>query len=276
MWPIIWRHGDLVLYTHDVFTTAGLLAGLAVYYVNLRRDRMLGLPILYISIAAVVGGGVGARLITAWEHIPYYSNPEAVPLTMLVAHSGKSIIGGLVGGYIATVLAKRAFGYRESTGDHYAAAIPLAMIIGRIGCFFSELPLGKPTDLPWGMTVAPEAAAQFAVCPGCQGRMHPSMLYEIGFHVVALVLILRFRRLIPVRGDTLKLYLLSYAVFRFGVEFVRANPEQLAGLTGPQIVLIPLTALLLVHFVRQLRRGIYRVPQPEPALAGPSHRPVEP
>lgn len=274
MWPILWRHGDLVLYTHDVFTTAGLLAGLAIYYVNLRRARMLGWPIFYISIAAIVGGGLGARLITAWEHLPYYSNPGGAPLTMLIAHSGKSIVGGLAGGYLATVLAKRAFGYRESTGDHYAAAIPVAMIIGRFGCFLSELPLGKPTDLPWGMTVAPEAAAQFAACPGCQGRMHPSMLYEIGFHLVALVLILRFRHVIPVRGDTLKLYLLGYAVFRFGVEFVRANPEQFAGLTGPQIVLIPLTALLVLHFVRQLRRGIYRVPEPEPALLGAGHRPL--
>ena len=41
----------------------------------------------------------------------------------------------------------------------------------------------------------------------------------------------------------------------------------MAGLTGPQLVLIPLTSLLVVHFVRQLRSGIYRMPAPLPAIA---------
>ncbi|HUS14294.1 MAG TPA: prolipoprotein diacylglyceryl transferase family protein, partial [Chloroflexia bacterium] len=138
--------------------------------------------------------------------------------------------------------------------------IPLALAIGRVGCFLSELPLGTPTTLPWGMTVSPAAAANFASCPGCGGAMHPSMLYEIAFHLLALAAILRFRHRVTVQGETLKLYLLASAVFRFGVEFVRGNAPQIAGLTGPQVVLIPLTALLLVHFVRQWRRGVYRMP----------------
>jgi phosphatidylglycerol---prolipoprotein diacylglyceryl transferase len=73
--------------------------------------------------------------------------------------------------------------------------------------------------------------------------------------------------LVPIRGDTLKAYLLAYGVFRFGVEFVRGNEIQAWGLTGPQLVLIPLLALLVVHFVRRFRTGAYRMPAPEPALA---------
>ena len=67
------------------------------------------------------------------------------------------------------------------------------------------------------------------------------MIYEIIFHLIAFFLVLRFRNRVIVQGDTLKIYLLVAAVFRFLVEFVRANPEQFWGLTGPQIVLIPLT-----------------------------------
>jgi prolipoprotein diacylglyceryltransferase len=143
----------------------------------------------------------------------------------------------------------------------------LALLIGRMGCFLSELPLGTPTDLPWGMSVSPEAAAAFPRCPGCDGPMHPSMLYEIGFQALAFGLIVWRGPLLPIRGDTLKAYLLAYGVFRFGVEFVRGNEVQALGLTGPQLVLIPLIALLGVHFVRQLRSGVYRVPSPRPAVA---------
>src|SRR5205814_6500016 len=135
------------------------------------------------------------------------------------------------------------------------------------GCFLADLPLGTPTDLPWGVSVPPALAAQLAYCPYCQVKVHPSMIYEIAFHLAAAVLILRYRRLVIVQGDTLKLYLLASAIFRFLVEFVRGNPPQLWVLSGPQVVLIPLTALLVYHFIRQWQRGVYHMPLPVPAAA---------
>ncbi|MBA3779132.1 MAG: prolipoprotein diacylglyceryl transferase [Chloroflexi bacterium] len=249
-----------MLVTHDVFTGLGLLAGLALYYGELRRRGMLDARIVAISVAAIVGGGLGARLITAWEHLPYYEALGEAPLSYVIEHSGKSIIGGLAGGYLAIVLAKRALGYRRSTGDSYALAIPVGTAIGRVGCFLSELPLGTPTDLPWGVSVSSQAAAGFPVCPGCDGPMHPSMVYEILFNLMAVALIVRFRHRVVVQGDLVKLYLLAAGSFRFLVEFVRGNPIQAFGLSGPQLVLIPLLALLAVHFLRNWQRGVNRVP----------------
>ncbi len=268
MAPVLVEFGPLTLFTHDVFTVLGVLAGLALYYRALRRDRVLDSRIVLISLAALAGGAIGARLITSWEVLDEVVAAE-LPITYVITHGPRSIIGGLAGGYLAIVLSKRALGYTLSTGDYYAAAIPLALMIGRIGCFLSELPLGTPTDLPWGMTVSPDAAAAFPRCPGCDGPMHPSMLYEIGFQALAFGLIFRRGPMLPVRGDTLKAYRLAYGLFRFGVEFVRGNEAQAFGLTGPQIVLIPLVGLLVLHFVRRVRSGAYRLPAPKPAvLAG--------
>lgn len=270
MHPVLFRQGPIVIYSHDFFTTLGLLAGLALYYYELRRRDMLSWQIICISVAAILGGGIGARTITAWEHLSYYANSAGVPLSYLISHSGKSIIGGLAGGYLAITLSKRALGYRHSTGDCYAAAIPLALVIGRIGCFLAELPLGTPTNLPWGISASEEAASRFASCPGCTEKMHPSMIYEIIFHLIALIVIARYRKHVLLQGDTLKIYLLISAVFRFLVEFVRANPEQIGGLSGPQIVLIPLTGLLVWHFARNWRRGLYRMPAAPVAAGAPA------
>lgn len=263
MLPVLARIGPITIYTHDAFMLLGLVVGFTLYYRALRRERMLESRIVLISLAALVGGAIGARIATSWEVIDDVS-AAGLPLTYVLTHGPKSIIGGFAGGYLAIVLSKRALGYTLSTGDYYAAAIPLALAIGRVGCFLSELPLGTPTTLPWGMAVSPEAAAAFPRCPGCTGPMHPSMLYEIGFNLGAFALIARRGPLLPIRGDTLKAYLLAYAIFRFGVEFVRANEVQFAGLSGPQIVLIPFMVLLTVHFVRQLRTGAYRLPVPVP------------
>ncbi len=264
---VLARIGPVTVYTHDLFTLLGFAAGLALYYRALRRDRVLDSRIVLISLAALLGGAVGARLITSWEILDDI-NQAGLPLSYVLTHGPRSILGGLAGGYLAIVLSKRALGYTLSTGDYYAAAIPLALAIGRVGCFLSELPLGTPTSLPWGITVAPEAAAAFAYCPGCDGPMHPSMLYEVGFHALAFGILVWRGPMLPVRGDTLKLYLLAYGVFRFLVEFVRGNQVQAFGLTGPQLVLIPLTSLLIVHFARQLLTHAYRLPMPDrPATA---------
>lgn len=262
MYPILGQVGPVTILTHDAFTVLALIVGLSLYYGELARRGWLEARIVWISLAAVICGAIGARTVTAWEHVEYYTVLEGVPLSQAIESSGKSLIGALAGGYLGTVLAKRAFGYTRSTGDCYVLAIPVATAIGRVGCFLSELPLGTPTTLPWGVSVSAEAAAVFARCPGCELPMHPSMLYEIAFNLIAVALIVRYRARVPVVGDTLKLYLLGAAVFRFLVEFVRGNELQALGLTGPQWVLIPLVGLLLAHFARQWWRGAWQVPLP--------------
>ena len=261
--------GALRVGTHDLFSVLGILAGLAIYYVELRRRGMLDERILFISLAVLAGGGIGGRLLLAWEHLPAYSDLGTAPLTWVIEHSGKSLLGAIAGGWVAGVIAKRAFGYTRSTGDCYALAIPVAVAIGRVGCFLSELPLGTPTDLPWGIRVPAGATAAFSWCPGCDQPMHPSMLYEIAFNLVAIALLLRFGPRVPILGDRLKAYLLAAFVFRFLVEFVRGNEPQALGLTGPQLVLIPMTAALVVHFVREARQGLWRVPSAPPPSVTP-------
>jgi phosphatidylglycerol:prolipoprotein diacylglycerol transferase len=266
--PVLIQLGSVTVMTHDAFTLLALGAGLLIYYRELRARRWLDGTIVWISLGAILGGAIGARVITSWEHLEVYAAFADRPFSEVIEHSGKSILGALAGGYLAITLLKRAFGYTRSTGDAYLLAIPVATAIGRVGCFLSELPLGTPTSLPWGISVSPAAAAAFARCPGCDVPMHPSMLYEIGFNLIAIGIILRFRDRVAVPGDGVRLYLLAAGLFRFLVEFVRGNEPQALGLSGPQWVLIPLVGLLVLHFVRQLRRDAYRIPAPPPPPQG--------
>jgi phosphatidylglycerol---prolipoprotein diacylglyceryl transferase len=268
MHPVAARIGDLTIATHDVFSVVAVLVGFAIYYRELRVRGWLEPRIVWISLAALVCGVVGARVATVWERPDWWQAYTMLPLTQAIEVSGKSIIGGILGGYLGIVASKRVLGYRRSTGDAYVLAIPVATMIGRVGCYLSELPLGTPTTLPWGVSVDPAAAAAFTSCPGCGLPMHPTMLYEIAFNAVALLVLLRWRDRVPAPGDALKLYLLAAATFRFWVELIRTSPRQALDLTAPQWVLLPILALLLVHFARQARRGAWRVPMaPRPMEA---------
>lgn len=269
MVPTLFEIGSIRFATHDVFSVVAVLVGLALYYRELRRRRMLDERIVLVSLAVLLGGVIGSRTLTAWENAAEMraAIEAGAPLSWVILHGNKTILGALAGGFLGGVLAKRALGYRRSTGDSYVLAIAVASAIGRVGCFLSELPLGTATTLPWGMTVNQAAAAAFPRCPDCALPMHPSMLYEVLFNVVAAVVIIRFGRRVPVSGDLLKLYLLAAFVFRFLVEFVRGNEVQAFGLSGPQLVLIPLIAWLAIHFARRYRAGDWRVPLPPSPLA---------
>jgi phosphatidylglycerol---prolipoprotein diacylglyceryl transferase len=267
MFPILAQWGTFTLYTHDAFSVAAIAVGGAIFALEIRRRGWLDSRIFWISLAGLLGAALGARFVTSWERPDAFAAFGSLPLTLAIEGSGKSIIGAVAGGYLAIVLAKRAFGYTRSIGDGFVLAIPIATAIGRIGCFFSELPLGTPTSLPWGVTVSPEAAAAFPSCPFCGGPMHPTMLYEIAFNLIAAALIWRFRTRVPAPGDALKLYLLGAAVFRFLVEYLRTSPKQALDLTAPQWVLIPIVGVLLVHFARQAVRGAWRIPiAPSPEM----------
>ena len=269
MYPTLISSGPITIGTHDFFSVLALAVGIAIYYRALRRQGILDERIVLVSMAVIFGGIIGARTITAWENTDEIGQALAAgaPLSWVILHGNKSILGGLAGGFAAGVVAKRALGYTKSTGDSYALAIAVATAIGRVGCFLSELPLGTPTTLPWGMSVSPAAAAAFARCPGCDLPMHPSMLYEIAFNLLAAGLIIRFGRRVPVQGDLLKLYLVAAFVFRFFVEFVRGNEVQLLGLTGPQIVLVPLIAWLAIHFWRRYQTRAWSLPAPPSPIA---------
>lgn len=269
MHPVLLQVGSLTIGTHDAFSLLAVLVGFAIYYRELRRRGLLDERIVLVSLAVLAGGVAGARLITAWERVDDVAAAlgDGAPLSWVLIHGGKSLIGALAGGFLGGVLAKRALGYTVSTGDCYVLAIPIATAIGRIGCYLTELPLGAATDLPWGVRVDPAAAAAFPRCPDCDLPMHPSMLYEVLFNLMAIPVILRLRPRVPTQGDLLKGFLLAAALFRLWVESLRGNEIQAFGLTGPQLVLVPFVAILVAYFARQVRSGRYRVPDVPASLA---------
>jgi phosphatidylglycerol---prolipoprotein diacylglyceryl transferase len=246
MHPVLFRIGSQTVGTHDFFVFLGILAGSIVFFYEARRRRMFSEQVVWVVIGALFGGVIGAKLSSVWTYVATAPDPS-IPQWLLA--EGRSILGALAGAYLGAVLAKRLIGYRLPTGDLFAPAVALGMAIGRWGCFLTEQ-VGTATSLPWGITVSREAAAAIPNCPACLRGvpMHPSFLYEIVFQAAMFGLLLWLRPRVRTAGDLFKIYLLAYAVFRFAVEFVRGNEVVWAGLTGPQLFLIPTTLLLLGYF----------------------------
>jgi phosphatidylglycerol:prolipoprotein diacylglycerol transferase len=248
--------GPVTIGTHDLFVALGLLVGLAVFRAEARHRGVRDERLLVIIAGIIVGGALGGRLSGVLQALV---REDGTPLYLVWAFGGRSIIGGLLGAYLGALVAKRLVRYPYRTGNLFAPAVALALAVGRIGCFLTEAP-GRPTSMPWAVHVDPVAAATIPDCPGCVAGvgMHPSFLYEAAF-LVATFLVLRFwvRDRIDAPGEMLPLFLAAYATFRFAVEFTRANPVVVGGLTWSQLVILAVSPLIVRHLVIQSRRGTY-------------------
>ncbi len=243
MIPLPYPGNDLV---HGLWVGLGLVAGLVWYALEKRRLQLHDDRLWVLAGMAVAFGAVGARLLT-W---PATLDPTRMSSMLEWWTLGnRSILAGLVGAWIGVWLGKRLTGYREDTGELFAPAVALAMLVGRVGCLLTENP-GTPTGGGWGVVTTFEQAERLGGVPGV--GLHPSFAYEIAFQAVALALMLRWRgRLAP--GAMFRLYVAGYAAFRFAVEFVRGNEEVWFGLTRPQWFLLAVSPLLIRSVVRALR-----------------------
>ena len=257
MFPILFQVGDIKVYAHGFFLLVGLLVGLAWLVVEARRRHWPREEVVPITLAAFVGGMLGARIsivfFNGWETAGLVLNfyrlfdPSVGP---------GSILGAVWGAYAGGYTASKIIGKAGCACDAFAPALALGTAVGRIGCFLSlEDGLGKPTTLPWGVWVP--------VANGGGYLAHPAPLYDMAFNLLwfAALLLLRDHPRLQ-NGNSLKLGLAGYAIFRFGVEFVRNNTVLLWGLTGPQFFCLALLAALGVWLVEKRARRVFQPSAP--------------
>jgi prolipoprotein diacylglyceryltransferase len=181
-----------------------------------------------IGLGAFVGAMIGAKLPFVFEDWEAFRSGAAW------FANGKTILTGLVGGYAGVEAAKWALDIRTRTGDSFVVPVAAAIGIGRLACFYAGCCYGIPTHLPWGVVFSRVDSLP----------RHPTQLYESLFHLglAGLFAGLAARNLFP--GQRIKLYLISYAAYRFASEWLRPEVQLVAGLTGYQIA----SALIAVLF----------------------------
>jgi prolipoprotein diacylglyceryltransferase len=223
---------------HGLFMGLGILAGLGVFVAEMRRRGIHDDRLWVIAGTTIALGAVGSRLGTWFQFLDPRQNE---PIELWWSDGNRSVLAGLIAAWVGVYLGKLITGYKESTGDLFAPAVALAMVIGRIGCLLTENP-GVPTGMDWGIVLT---SAQTEIIGGVAGvGLHPSFAYEIVFQLVAFGWLWRHRDRLPQPGDLFVTYVAAYALFRFFVEFVRGNEAVWLGLSRPQWFLLAMLPLL--------------------------------
>lgn len=257
--PVLGHVGPVPIPAYEVLVLTALAAAGALLWRDTRgeaRSRRGELAIL--AAAALVGGAAGAKLVEWALHPSLFA---AAGWGALV--SGRTILGGLLGGWLGVAVAKRRMGLSGRRGNALAAPIALGLLLGRIGCFLNGCCYGTATGLPWGVDF------------GDGIRRHPTQLYEAAFALAALVA-LRLpwgRRARP--GRLFGLFLIAYLGFRFVEELVRAGDRPLLGMSPYQVLALAGLGWFLVRELRPLPPAAMEVSSSHDAAPVPPAPPLE-
>jgi phosphatidylglycerol:prolipoprotein diacylglycerol transferase len=202
---------------HPVFETLAYVAGYAVFrLMRSRQGDVISEPARWnVIAAAAVGALVGSRALGLAEQWPTIISAwhQGHFLAVLIAPGGKTIVGGLLGGWLGVEIVKLVTGIRSRTGDLFALPLCIAIAVGRVGCFIAGLAddtYGKPTALPW------------AVDFGDHIGRHPVQLYEILF--LALLGFVISRPVQLPEGARFRIFVAAYLAWRVVIDFLKPQP----------------------------------------------------
>jgi len=213
----------------------GICVSMLLWWRVSRRDARL----LYVYLGALGGAFIGAKLVylAAEGWLRWHDQNRWLELA-----TGKTILGGLLGGYAGVEVAKKLVGYKSATGDWFALISPVAISLGRIGCWFHGCCQGIRCAAGWYTVTDREGFARW-----------PSVQAEIIFNLLALCAVVYLQRRRLFEGQRFHLYLITYGLFRFCHEFVREEPRLFGPITGYQIAALATAGLGIWGFWKRQR-----------------------
>jgi phosphatidylglycerol:prolipoprotein diacylglycerol transferase len=218
MHPILAQLGPIPIHTYGFLIAVGFIVAVQVFQrlavrVGIDPDKMQDLV-----FGGLIVGFIGARLVFILTRLSYFAEN---PIDIF-----KVWEGGLVfyGGPIATVPFIVWFVRKHqmplwSTLDVLGPGLAVAHAFGRMGCLAAGCCYGKPTDVPWAITLHSDL-----VDPALRGvHLHPTQIYE------SLALFILFGGLLWVfkrrkfEGQVALVYFMAYPIIRSIIEIYRGD-----------------------------------------------------
>ncbi len=248
--PIFLEIGPFTLTWYGIFAAVGFLAAMYMLMRNRGHAELESDDVYDLGYWILIPAIIGARLFYV---IQFHEQFAARPLEIIRIDKGGIVFyGGLIAALISTyIFCRRRKKSFPSVLDAIAPALALGHAFGRVGCFINGCCFGRPCgDLPG--VVYPRGSAPCEFYPGM--RIHPVQLYESGCNLLlAIILHILIRRMKS--GKTASLYMISYGVIRFFLEFLRGDHRDYIGpFTPAQVISLFAIALgtgLFIYFSKR-------------------------
>lgn len=263
--PVEFTLLGLRLHPHPVMEVIAYTGGSQLYFLLRRRmRRQAPVPIepnLWLLVGCVFGALFGAKLLALAEDWRR-AHAQLAAGDWVALLGGKTIVGGLLGGWAGVEVAKKLNGVAGSTGDLFVFPLVFGIAVGRVGCFLTGL-----ADHTHGVATALPCGVDF----GDGVRRHPTQLYEIGWLLLLGAVLARAaaspRFAWP--GTLFRAFLAGYLSFRFAIEFIKPSDKSVLGLSAIQWACLVGTAVCGVQLARRGAKAEPTVADGQPGGSSP-------
>ena len=241
---------DLADIMYVVMISVGVFMALIIfcfYFKKLAKPTNFIFDLVLVGIVAILVGIVSSNLFqNLWDFI---KNPKDYQYT------GKmTFYGGLIGGVITFIIGY-FFSFKKLYGPAMQeiliiapGAITLAHGLGRIGCFFAGCCYGIDTEEWYGVYF-----------PCLERKVIPTQLFEAIFLLIlsAILLYLAFKKKFKY---CMIVYLSSYSVFRFLIEYIRNDERgfKLFNIFSPSQSICLLIFIIIIPLFIIFKKVIYK------------------
>ena len=238
--PILFQWGPIALRWHGLWVAAGLIAGYLVFEHQSRSRGIKREHVAELCLGMFVVGYLGARLM----HVLYdWESYLARPADILAVHKGGlRLYGALIGILVVMLVYVR---YRRLSfwmlADSLGLALPVVVIVARVGCTINGDRWGLPTDGSWGLVYWHPDASIPAHLRGVPTFPLPIALQLWSAGLLILLLVLRKRLSRP--GLLFLIAMIGYSLGRFVVGAWQPEKPFLFGLGQTRVVALGVVGL---------------------------------
>lgn len=228
--PVIFRLGSFTFYWYGTLIVCSLILGYFLFlYLKKQYFQKTNFQFkdgLSLILGLIISGLVGARVYHLLSELPYYfQNPSQI---IKIWQGGVGIAGAIITGlvFLYFFAKKRKINFLFLV-DILIPCLILGQIIGRWGNWFNQELYGLPSNSFWAI---PIDLSQRLIGYQQFQYFHPVFLYESFICLLILIFVLvihhqYLKRKIMPQGIILGVYLFLYGLSRFGIEFLRIDPQ---------------------------------------------------
>lgn len=250
MEPFIYLFGKEIPIYGVAWIIGTVIAGIIAVFLC-KKKGIEGYDLVYSAVFAVLAGIGGAKLLFIAVSLKTIIE-QNIPI-LAVLQGGFVFYGGLIGGAVGIIIYTKM--YKLDTlkfFDIYALVLPLGHAVGRIGCYFSGCCYGMHYDGPFSVVYTKTLGMTPLGVPLLPIQLIEALLLFVLF-VVSMLLFFKTER----KGIITSVYIYSYAVIRFILEFLRGDLERglILGLSTSQIVSILLIMVITICIIYNRKKA---------------------
>ncbi len=212
MYPHLHLFSGVDISTYFLIISIGVTVSV-MWFIRLAEQRHLARVVaIDISLAVLIGGFVGARLMHILYEEPaiYRANPL---LILEIWNGGFVFLGGLIGAFFTTAILCRIKGEPFwFWADVATLPVSLSYMIGRMGCLLNGCCYGQPAEVPWAITI--NGAAR-----------HPTQLYASLWELFIFAMLYLAQSRIKISGYLFNSWLIAHSLGRLVMEAFRDDPR---------------------------------------------------